>query len=649
MLGKTATNLHFYLEVFVNSFILFFILFPFFLYAEDQPYTLHELTVWGKNTNNLLDFVPAVSTLKGKNFTQKKQTSLGDTLQNELGVSSTGFGPNASRPVIRGLDGDRIKVLQNGLGTIDASSQSVDHAISADTLTMDQIEIVRGPMTLLYGSSAVGGIVNLVTNRIHSSFHQGSETQLLSQYESVTHGLSNSFKFDFGVKNWMFHVDGSTRNLQNMNTPIGELKNSTNRQDSLGFGVSRIFERGYLGLSYNHFNTFYGVVAEEEVKIKMKQNRFDLQTEWRLDDAIFSKVKFKTAQSSYDHNELEGNIVGTVFTNKGNETRLEALNEGKNIKGVTGLQTQIFHFAALGDEAFLPEIKNQQVALFSYQELHYSQNAFRLATRLEDTDIQKVNGSKKSFTSLSGSLGHQYDFDSNHSLTTGFSYNERTPNFQELYASGPHLATGTYEQGSESLTKEKSYALEMSYKANSKRNDFIFNVYTQKFRDYIALNPSGTLDTVSGLPLFYYGQVNALFYGFELENKLRLINIGNGRLSLKNTFDFVRAKDTHNDVNLPRISPPRLGATLEFSQGKSVADIGATYVFKQTVLAPNETQTAAYFLTNFNYSFKLNSTFSFYARVRNIFDVEARNHVSTLKDIAPLPGRNFIAGLQIQL
>lgn len=626
---------------------LLIVLTSFFIYAQEEAFMLHELEVIGKNNtqeNNLLTFAPTVSQLKGRNFSQKKQTSLGDSLQNELGVSSTGFGPNASRPVIRGLDGDRIKVLQNGLGTIDASSQSADHAISADTLTMDQIEIVRGPMTLLYGSSAVGGIVNLVTNRIHSSFHEGFKAQTMTQYESVSSGLSNSIKIDFGKHNWMFHVDGSLRDLKNVATPVGEIKNSANRQDNLALATTKIFEKGYLGFSYNHFKTLYGVVAEEKVIIDMKQNRFELQGEWRPDNIFFQKIKFKSAQSSYHHQEVDDGMVGTNFKNKGNETRLEAINESEKLKGVIGLQSQIFDFEALGDEAFLPKVRSQQISLFAYQEIIRSNNSFRAGARLEDTDI-KTQTDFKSFTSLSGSFGHEYRLNKENSFTTSFSYNERTPSFQELFANGPHLATATFEFGNHALHKEKSYALELSYKSDLKRNTFIFNIYAQRFNDYIALSPTGAVDTNSGLAISNYNQVDALFYGVELENKFNLTHA----FSIKNTFDLVQAKDTTHHYNLPRISPPRLGATFEYSKGKSIVDLGFNYVFKQTKLALNETETAAYFLTNMNYSLKLSSNFSLFARLRNIFNVEARNHVSTLKDTFPLAGRNFIAGLQIQI
>ena len=659
----------------MKMFVLFIILLTGALRAHETQLTDIEV-IEHEETQGLVDFVPSVTKITGKELIKKRQTSIGDTLGNEAGVQSTSFGPSAGRPVIRGLDGDRVRVLQNGLGTLDASTQSLDHAIPVDTLTIDQMEIIRGPMSLLYGSSAVGGVVNLVTNRIHFEYEPGFFAKALVQGETVNNGLSSALHLNYGQNNWMFHVDGSTRNLGNVDIPgyahsskerqinpvspepKDKLPNSFNQQDNVATGVSKIFKRGYVGASFNHFNTNYGSVADEEVSIDMTQNRFELHGEYRPESSLFSKYKFKTAQSDYFHKEIEGSETGTTFKNKGNESRLEIHNKRGDIRGISGLQGQLSDFSAKGEEAFLPSSETSKLALFTFQELNLGKNALRMGARLENTSIDKESSSEfgasdeKGYLGLNGSLGHCYDFTKTHVLETSFSYTERAPNFQELYASGAHLATGVFEQGDSSINKEKAYALDITFKNVESKHQFVGSIYTQVFKDYIALNPTSVTDTESGFFINEYQQVDALFYGIDLDYQNEIMKMEKGNILLLNKFDLVRGKNTDSGKNLPRISPPRFTVGLEYQQKNWNIDGEVMYVSEQTKTAENETRTDDYAMTNIGYTYNIvgnMSSINFFARIRNIFDVEARNHVSTLKDIAPLPGRNLIVGAQFQM
>lgn len=646
------------------------------LAANAHEAELEDIQVVEKeDAQGLVDFVPSVTKLSEKELTKKRQTSIGDMLSSEAGVQSTTFGPSASRPVIRGLDGDRIRVLQNSLGTLDASTQSLDHAVPVDTLTINEMEIVRGPMSLLYGSSAVGGVVNLVTNRIHYTYEEGMFSKFLVQGETVNNGISSAAHLNYGKNKWMFHVDGSTRNLGEQeipgyartskvrradpqaDEPKDKLPNSFNKQDNVAVGVSKIFDRGYLGASFNHFNTLYGSVAEPDIAIDMTQNRFELHGEYRPEGGPFRKYKVKSAQSDYFHKELEGDETGTVFRNRGNETRLEAVNKSGSFDGVTGIQTQVFDFSAKGDEAFLPGSDNTKAALFTFQQYSFGRQALRAGARLENIDIKKKSSStfgssdEKNYLGMNASIGHCYDFSKKHTLETTVSYSERAPTFQELYANGDHIATGTFELGDSSLIKEKATAFEITYKTVSDRNTFTGSVYSQVFKDYISLNPTGNTSP-GGFAEFAYEQVDALFYGVDFDNRNEIVKAEKGSLFLVNKFDWVRAKDTDSGKNLPRISPPRFSAGLEYQTGKWTLDGEVQYVAHQTKTAPTETKTDDYTLTNLGYTYHFvgeTRSLDLFARVRNIFDVEARNHVSTLKDVAPLPGRNFIVGAQFQL
>lgn len=658
------------------TFIFLCLLLSTSLYAHVEK--LQDIEVVElEDTQGLVDFLPSVTKLKGHELTKKRQTSIGDTLGTLPGVQSTSFGPNASRPVIRGLDGDRIRVLQNSLGTLDASTQSLDHAIPVDTLTIDQMEVVRGPMSLLYGSSAVGGVVNLVTNRIHYNFEEGFFSKVLLQGETVNNGLSSAAHLNYGRDKWMFHLDGSTRNLGNVEIPgyarsdkeislngknPGEAKdklpNSFNRQDNMAVAVSRILDRGHFGLSFNHYNTLYGSVADEEVAIDMTQNRFEFHGEYRPESGVIRKYKLKSAQSDYFHKEIEGGATGTVFKNKGNETRFEALTKSGNWNGVSGAQIQFFDFSAKGDEAFLPGSENSKVSLFTFQQLSIGKNAYRMGGRLEQQTIRKESsinfggGDEVGYLGMNASLGHCYDFTKRNTLETSLSFTERAPTFQELYSAGDHLATRTFEQGDATLIKEKATALEMTYEDKGDKNKFTGSIYTQVFKDYIALNPTGNFSPVENFPEFNYEQVDAFFYGIDMENSNEIKKLSKGSLSIINKFDLVRAKDTDSGKNLPRISPPRFTIGLEYSSDKWDADIEEQYVSHQTKTAPGETRSDSYSMTNLGYTYHFVgnlTSLDVFARVRNIFDVEARNFVSTLKDFAPLPGRNIIIGAQFQL
>lgn len=620
----------------------------------------------------LIDFVSSAKTLKEKDLRKKIQPTLGDTLQNEAGVNSTTFGPNSSRPVLRGLDGARIRLLQNSLQILDASTQSVDHAIPIDPLIIDQIEIVRGPMGILYGASAVGGVVNILTNRIHSSFQEGKVIEVQSQGESVNHGFSNSLRMDYGKNNWMLHIDGSTKNLGDQRIPgyahskkerqtnpappeeKNKLNNSSNQQDSIGLGATRFFNRGHVGLAFNHFKTDYGTVADKAVTIEMQQNRFEFNGEYRPQSLPVKKISLKSAQTDYLHREIENSATGTIFENSGNETRLEAYNENGSVKGATGVQTDINRFEAQGDEAFLPEVENRIVSIFTFQEYKFGNNALSFGGRLENTEISKESSAsflgedEFGFFGQNASGGYVYSLNRESSFSLSYSYTERAPTFQELLSNGAHVATDTFESGDTSLSKEKSHGTELGYKYLSTTASLNFAVYAQTFQNYVALKPTGVTDLASGLEIYQYDQTGAIIYGTDLDGKKQISKGKQGTLSVISKFDFIRGKDLRAKENLPRISPPRMTLGLEHLLKNFESDFDIQYVSDQTHLAPNERRTESYFLTNIGTQYSImheTSQIDIFLRLRNIFDVEARNHVSFLKEKAPMPGRNIMVGI----
>ena len=645
--------------------ILIFIL-SLSVFAEEVE-NLEAIEVSHQGTSNtLVDFVPSVTTLKKNELRKRGEVSLGDMLRSEPGVQSSSFGPNASRPIIRGLEGDRIRVLQNGLGVLDASSQSVDHAVPVDTLVIDSVEIVRGPMSMLYGSSAVGGVVNVNTNRIHSVFEDGVISELQLQGDSSQNALGTSAKMDIGRKNWMFHVDGGYRNANDLRIPDkqkssrsdaaaaeftarNKLPNSESVQKSAAIGASRIFSEGYAGVSYYFFDNLYGTVAEEAVDIRMKQNRVEFHGEYKFEKDFLKNVRLKTAQSDYAHKEIEGGEVGTTFFNEGNETRLEFLTLAGDVKGISGIQTQNFIFKAIGEEAFLPTSRNSSSALFTLQEVTVGDDTFSLGGRAENSHIhiQSAGGKQRNLNGFGSSLGYRHQFTPDLNLNLSLSYSERLPNAQELFASGAHLATGIFEQGADDLEKERAYALELGVKYQTEDDLLSFTVFTQKFEDYITLLNSAIQDTDSGFEIYNYDQVDAVFYGFELDAKKKL---GASPFNLIFREDLVRAKNTDDGANLPRISAPRSTVGIEWLKDKVVVDLEAQHHWQQTKTAPNEKRTDDFTLVNAGVTYDLIKSsvrYSFFGRIKNILNEEARVHTSMLKEIAPLTARHMVAGVQV--
>jgi iron complex outermembrane receptor protein len=637
-----------------------------FVFAQEE--NLQKVQVLHQGIPDaLVEFVPSVKTLEKEELKKRRENTLGDTLRNEVGVQTTSFGPNASRPIIRGLDGDRIRILQNGLGTLDASTQSVDHAVPVDTLIIDSIEVVRGPMSLLYGSSAVGGVVNMNTNRIHKKFEEGSSQDILIQGDSAQDALSAGAKLDYGQDQWMIHADAGYRNANDLRIPkpnkkerandlgemmnVDKLTNSGSVQKTAGIGASRIFNKGYAGLSYYFFDQFYGTVAEESVDIKMKQDRLEFHGEYYIAGDILKSIRFKTAQADYGHKEFESGAVGTTFTNEGNESRLELMSELSSVKGITGLQTQFFNFSAVGEEAYLPTSRNQVVSLFTLQEMSLGSDAVSFGARAESGNVKDESsaGKARSFVGYNGSLGYKHAFSETHQGNIALSYTERLPNFQELFAEGFHVASGTYEEGSENLKKEKAFALDTGLKYKSDSVQTQLNFFAQDFKDYITLFLTNE-DTPPGddgdLKVSGFKQIDALFYGVEFEGKKRL---GESALHVTTKADFVRGLEKGSGDNLPRISPPRVAVGLELLKDRWSGDVEAQYNFEQHQTAENESRTKSFTLLNAGLFYQIlenNGRWSLFGRVKNLLNQEARLHTSTLKDIAPLAGRSLVAGAQ---
>ncbi len=608
-----------------------------------------------------------VTVLNGRELSLKRESTLGETLNGIPGVSSTSFGPNASRPVIRGLDAERVRIMQNGVGVVDASSLSFDHAVSVDPLIIEQVDVIRGPAALLYGGSAVGGVVNAVDHRIPTEKLEGITGRTEARLGGPANESNMAGVVDVGNGQIAIHADAYARKSNDLTIPgfavsnrkalvdgtlqtnNGTLKNSSATSDGGALGASLTFDNGYLGASYSGFNSNYGTVAEQNVRIDMKSQRWDIASEFTDLGNIVNRVKFRLAHTDYQHQEIDAGIVGTTFKNSGIEGSLEAGHAKLgNMSGVVGLQFQNTTFAALGEEAFVPSTNSQSKALYVYEELPIEQFKFSLGGRTEYTTVdagawaKNPSAQNASFNPTSYALGGLYAFTPNWTLASNISHNERAPSYFELYANGAHLATGQYELGNSSFSKERSNGIDAQIRWKDGKNSFSAGPYYTRFSSFIGLLETGNLQ--AGLPEAKFTALPASFKGFEAEGKFNL----HDNLDLKLTGDYVRATNLSSGEALPRIAPLRVGAGLQYQKNSFGARLNVLHAFAQERIASNELATNGYTNLSALVTYKLPTKVNveLFAKANNLLNQDIRDSASFLKDIAPQGARSVMIGLR---
>jgi len=613
--------------------------------------------------------VVPVSTLSGRELSNRRESTLGDTLNGIPGVSASHFGPNASRPVIRGLDAERVRIMQNGVGVLDASSLSFDHAVTVDPLIIEQIDVVRGPAALLYGGSAVGGVVNATDNRIPKEKSDGINGRVEGRLGGAEAQSGLAALVDMGNEKIAIHADIYSRNTNDtrikgfavsdrknqadgtLQENKGKLINSNAISDGGAIGASLLFDDGFIGASYSNFTSNYGTVAEAAVRADMKSDRFDLATEFKDLGTIVRRVKARMAYTDYQHQEIEDGAVGTTFKNKGVEGSVE-LGHAKigHLEGVLGFQFQNTYFEALGDEAFVPPVNTTSKALYVYEELPMDALKLSFGARAEHTEqdasvwSKVANAQNASFNAFSYAFGGLYTFNPNWSIATNLSHNERAPSYFELYADGAHLATGQYEVGNASFSKERSNGLDAQIRWKNGKNSFNFGAYYTRFSSFLGLLDTGNVDAGSGLPIAQFSAFAASFKGLEAEGKFNLID----HVDITVRGDYVRAKNRDNSENLPRITPLRLGAGLRYQQNNIGARMDVLHAFNQNRTSVNELATDGYTDVSAMVSYKLPTKMNMelFAKASNLLNQEIREHASFLKDISPAGERSVLLGLR---
>ncbi len=672
--------------------------------SKPATVTLKEVTVTGNPLGATDSIIPTVQ-YSGQGLLLRSQSTLGETLDGTPGVSSSYFGPNASRPVIRGLDGDRIRILQNSGSSLDASGLSFDHAVPSDPISMERIEVLRGPGALLYGGNAVGGVVNIIDNRIPREALFDAKGGVTGKLD-VGIGSGNAEKragllLETGTDRYALHVDLFGRRTDDVTVPIdlactkatspavqNKICNSAATSSGGAVGGSVFFNQGYLGLSASDFRSNYGTVAEDAVTIAMQSRRYAIEGEARGLGGFLQSIKAQASRTEYQHTEFEGGTTGTVFKNNGSDLRLQARHAKFGaLEGVLGVQLDESQFSADGAETFAPYSSTRQSALFAHEELSTSWGKLSFGARVESVNIESQGNpqvarflpASRSFNPTSYAFGALWNIAPQWQLTGNLSYSERAPKDYELFADGPHLATNAYEVGNANFSKEQSTNLDIGVKWARGANNFGVSAFVNQFNNYIALDATGVLRDTNGnggagagvtdsgngdntslesggmagiLPEFAYSQVGARFTGLEASGNIRLIDAGQ-TLDLALTADLVRATNTTTGQNLPRIAPARWGAALAWSQGAWGAGFAVNHVAAQRDVAPGQPATAAYTMLNasLRYQQKLGaSTLLWFAKIDNLSDVLAYSATSILTQTAPgrapLPGRSLKLGLQ---
>ena len=638
------------------------------------------------------DMITPVTSLSGGALVRARESTIGETLANQPGITSSHFGAGASRPVIRGMDGPRVKILSDGAEVQDASTISPDHAVGFEPVLAERIEVLRGPSALAYGGGAVGGVVNILDRKIPTKMPEKPiEGSMEVRANSVAREKTGAFEVTGGAGNIAVHAEGVKRDAGDYRVGKdwneGRRVNGSYKETESGtVGLSWVGERGYIGAAYTKERTEYGIPGhnhefeschphgdhlhcgghgheeeeeghdhdhehehgEEVPVVKLDSDRWDVRGEYRNPMAGITKARLRASFTDYRHDELEEGVVSTSFLNKGHDVRVEMEHAPVGgVRGVFGLQTTRRDFNTVGEEAYVPPTVTKKHAAFLTEEYKLDNWRFEAGLRHEWQDI-KVDSASAKDTDARGTsvaLGAVWKFQPQYSLRAGVSRSHRLPTAEELYADGVHLATATYEIGNQNLGKETSNNIDVTLRKFEGDTTFSLSAFHNKVDNYIYAH---TLDNHEGFQLVEYAQRDAVFTGLEGEVRHKFSNIVEGTLF----GDMVRARFENGDEgsrNIPRIPAHRIGARMNADWQSWHGMVEVVRVGKQDRVGDFEERTGGYNMVNLggHYTTRIGGVpAQLYARINNLTDQLAFSHTSFIKEAAPLPGRNITAGLR---
>ncbi|MDA0824558.1 MAG: TonB-dependent receptor [Proteobacteria bacterium] len=645
-------------------------------------------------------FAAPVTVLDQAALRRESTRSIGETVSNQLGVNSSDFGASVGRPIIRGLGGGRVRVLEDGIGTMDLSTISADHGVAVESIFAEQVEILRGPATLLYGSGASGGLVNVVNGRILSSVPEGIEAGAYGHYDTASDAWLGAIKLNAGIGDmFAVHFDGLKRDTENIDIPgfaevmpdpgerPGTLPNSDSESHNYSGGGSFVGTRGFIGFNVARLENEYGVPgahheegeeggeeeAEEEggTRIDLRQTRYDVKGAYDFSGGWFQQFKGRFAVNDYQHDEIEGSgVIGTQFENQEYEGRAELIHRPiGRWDGVIGLQFRDQDFSAVGEEAFVPPSELDSIAVFIFEKADFDKIHLDLGIRGEFQDAESdASIDDAAHNLLSLSAGATYEYTAGFELGISGTRSQRAPTIEELFSGGPHLASTTFEIGNVNLGEETSHNVDIFWRKVDGRYRFDFTLFYNDIADFIFLqsndrNGDGVADRVEedfletgeiideeeALLLVNQTQTDAEFFGFELETRVTLFDDSRGSVELRVWTDYVEG-DLKIGGSVPRLPPLRYGGGLEWERGPVYAGVSAVRTTDQDDLGALETETDGYTMVNVHAGYTVplgnDRSLTFFARGTNLADEEARRHTSLVKDLAPLPGISGLIGIR---
>ncbi|MDO9104172.1 MAG: TonB-dependent receptor [Methylovulum sp.] len=621
--------------------------------------------------------------------------TIGETLKNELGITSQSFGSGVGTPVIRGQSGPRVRVMQNGLGNNDASSLSPDHANSVEPILAERIEVLRGPSTLLYGSGAIGGVVNVIDNRIPESLPDkpigGAAEQ---RYDANSNESASTVKLEGGNSSGVaYHLDGfyrghdpvhiggkaideaaarstdsSLAGVAALDNSDGVINNSNAHSEGASAGMSYLGDAGMVGASINQLNNNYGIPPDGSgggpIRIDMSKTRYDLKGQLKDPLPLTDMLRYKFGYTDYKHVEMDNGAPATTFLNESYENRVELEHQPMLglLDGVLGLQSVNSQFAALGAEAIVPRSDIDSYGVFLVESLALDKVTYELGMRGESVTIAPDNHSDFTYAPLSGSASALWNVTDQHQLSLSMTHSERAPQVQELLSNGVHEATRSYELGNAHLKEELSNNLDLGYRYQAdwmtaninlfhnwvgdyiyqQRNSSVFNEDTESFEGFCSADAC--------LPILESRQTDAVFKGFEAQLTFPLMENHYGLVDLNLFGDYTRGEFS-NGGDVPRMPPLRYGLQITHENNNWSGNIRLTRGEAQTYAGANESDTPAYLLLSLGAQYRLanigKAEAMLFANAKNLLDENIRNSTSYLRNFAPEPGRSAELGIRL--
>ena len=645
---------------------------PFSAQAQSTTTVTVSANPLGKEES--LQILSPTKILSGSELRSKIGSSLGETLGSELGVSASGFGAGASRPIIRGLEGPRVKILQNGMTVADVSGLSNDHAVASETASSQQIEILRGPAALLYGSGAIGGLVNVVDGRIPTSLSKQLNGEFEVKYVGVNAEKSASFFLDGSINDIALHLDGNSRDTKDYKIPgfadahgegemKGRLSNSFTREHSMGFGATIIKPWGHIGASIQNMQDVYGIPTEEMSYIDLDQTRFDIDAAVFKPFLAFDTFKFKLGSTDYQHTEkLQDGTPATNFKNRTLETRTSLSHTNWNgWEGSLGVQTEHANFSALSAETgradTVPTTRSTSNAVFLVEQKNFGPVTLSGGGRIEQVKRQpkaEFNLPQREFNLHSFSVGGLIPVANGYAVVTSLSTAQRAPTTEELYSNGPHESTLTFDIGNHQLKSEKSRNLELSLQKTSGLVHWKINAFVNKVDNYVfgeidglRVDEEGHEDPDGEFTQRFWKQAKATIRGGEAE--ISYNQFGEG-FSIRGFADTSRGTLSARG-SLPLQPANRIGADLGYRSGPWRNTVSVLHAQKQDRLATSETYvTPSFTKVDLNVTYThpyMNTQITWFAQVKNLLNQDIRLATSVLKETVPQPMRGFIAGMRV--